>query len=71
MSISETNMLAFIFTSITVTEEKNAPTQAEVIRKYKTKKLIDFLHKEKDLELSETAIKFLKRKRLLVMPFSR
>ncbi|GBB85886.1 hypothetical protein RclHR1_01840047 [Rhizophagus clarus] len=34
---------------------------ADEIKKYKTKELIDFLHKEEDLELSETAIKILEK----------
>jgi hypothetical protein len=35
------------------TEEKNAPTLAEVVRKYKTSELIDFLRNEEDLELDD------------------
>jgi hypothetical protein len=58
MSTPETNTPASTSTSATTTEEKSAPTLAEVVRKYKTKELIDFLRKEEDLELSETAIKF-------------
>src|SRR4051794_31088032 len=34
---------------------------ADEIKKYKTKELIDFLSKEEDLELSETAIKILEK----------
>src|SRR3954447_10927411 len=34
---------------------------ADEIKKYKTKELIDFLRKEEDLELSETAIKILEK----------
>jgi hypothetical protein len=49
MSISETNTPASTSTSVTATEEKNAPTLAEVVRKYKTKELIDFLSKEEGL----------------------
>ena len=51
MSVSETNTPASTSTSATTTEEKNVPTQAEVIQKYKMKELIDFLRKEEDLEL--------------------
>jgi len=61
MSVSETNTPASTSTSVTATEEKNTPTQAEVVWKYKTKELIDFLSKEEDLELSETAIKILEK----------
>jgi hypothetical protein len=64
MSVSETNTPASTATSITATEEKNAPTLAEVVRKYKTKELIDFLCKEEDLELSETAIKILEKEEI-------
>ena len=48
-------------TSVTATEEKNAPTLAEVVRKYKTSELINFLRKEEDLKLRETAIKILEK----------
>src|SRR4051794_35675771 len=34
---------------------------ADEVKKYKTKELIDFLRKEEDLELSETAIKILEK----------
>ena len=61
MSVSETNTPASTSTSVTATEEKNAPTQAEVVRKYKTKELIDFLRKEEDLELSEKVFKILEK----------
>jgi hypothetical protein len=64
MSVSETNTPASTSTSVTATEEKNVPTQAEVVRKYKTKELIDFLSKEEDLELSETAIKILEKEEI-------
>ena len=64
MSVSETNTPASTSTSATATEEKNAPTLAEMVRKYKTKELIDFLRKEEDLELSETAIKILEKEEI-------
>ena len=70
MSVSETNTPASTSTSVTATEEKNAPTQAEVVRKYKTKELIDFLRKEEDLELSETAIKILEKQEITGLFFS-
>jgi hypothetical protein len=64
MSISETNTPASTSTSVTATEEKNAPTLAEVVRKYKTKELIDFLSKEEDLELSERVFEILEKEEI-------
>ena len=48
-------------TSVTATEEKNAPTLAEVVRKYKTSELINFLRKEEDLDLSEKVFEILEK----------
>ena len=64
MSVSETNTPASTSTSVTATEEKNAPTQAEVVRKYKTKELIDFLRKEEDLELSGKVFEILEKEEI-------
>jgi hypothetical protein len=64
MSVSETNTPASTSTSVTATEEKNVPTQAEVVRKYKTKELIDFLRKEEDLELSEKIFEILEKEEI-------
>ena len=50
-----------INTASSTTEEKNAPTLAEVVRKYKTSELIEFLRNEEDLELSDTVIKILEK----------
>ncbi|RHZ59666.1 hypothetical protein Glove_362g73 [Diversispora epigaea] len=50
------------FTS-TTTEEKPAPTLAEV-RKYKTNELTDFLRKEGDLELEEDDLEILRKQRI-------
>jgi hypothetical protein len=64
MSISETNTPASTATSFTATEEKNAPTLAEVVRKYKTKELIDFLSKEEDLELVQEDYDIIEKERV-------
>src|SRR5947199_975684 len=48
-------------TSVTATEEKNAPTLAEVVRKYKTSELINFVRKEEDLSLSEKVFEILEK----------
>src|SRR5204863_488156 len=64
MSVSETNTLASTSTSATATEEKNAPTQAEVVRKYKTNELINFLRKEEDLELDEDDLRIIKKEKI-------
>ncbi|CAG8800510.1 1315_t:CDS:2, partial [Gigaspora margarita] len=50
--------------STTVTEEKDPPTLACVVKRWKTKELIDFLRKEEDLDLSETAIKILEKEEI-------
>ncbi|RGB37321.1 hypothetical protein C1646_757095 [Rhizophagus diaphanus] len=47
-------------TSTTVAGNETV-SSADEIKKYKTKELIDFLRKEEDLELSETAIKILEK----------
>ena len=60
MSVSETNTPASTSTSVTATEEKNAPTLAEVVRKYKTKELIDFLSKDEDLELDDEELEIIR-----------
>ncbi|RIA92693.1 hypothetical protein C1645_820367 [Glomus cerebriforme] len=57
---SETNTPASTFTY--VTEKKNAPTQAEAVRKFKIHELINFLSKEEDLELDEDDLRLLKKK---------
>jgi len=64
MSVSETNTPASTSTSVTTTEEKNAPTLAEVVRKYKTKELIDFLRKEDDLELVQEDYDIIEKERI-------
>jgi hypothetical protein len=64
MSVSETNTPASTSTSVTATEEKNVPTQAEVVRKYKTKELIDFLSKEEDLELDDDDLKIIEKEKI-------
>ena len=61
MSVSETNTPVFTAINITETKEKNAPILAKLVQKYKMKKLIDFLRKEEELELSETVIKILEK----------
>src|SRR4051794_35742591 len=64
MSISETNTPASTSTSATTTEEKNAPTQAEVVRKYKTNELINFLRKEEDLVLDDDDLKIIEKEKI-------
>src|SRR3954447_5591723 len=64
MSVSETNTPASTATSITTTEEKNAPTLAEVVQKYKTKELIDFLSKEEDLVLDDDDLKIIEKEKI-------
>src|SRR3954454_16955356 len=46
-------------TSVTATEEKNAPTLAELVRKYKTSELINFLRKKEYLELDDDALEII------------
>ncbi|PKY53638.1 hypothetical protein RhiirA4_547749 [Rhizophagus irregularis] len=62
MSTSEINTSTA--TSVTATEEKNAPTLAEVVRKYKTKEIIDFLRKEEDLELVQEDYDIIEKERI-------
>ena len=50
MSVSETNTPTSTSTSVTATGNETV-SLADEIKKYKTKELIDFLSKEKDLEL--------------------
>ncbi|CAG8516720.1 385_t:CDS:2 [Dentiscutata erythropus] len=64
MSVSEDNTPVSTSTSITAAEEKNVPTLAEVVRNYKTKELIDFLHKEKDLVLDDDDLKIIKKEKI-------
>ncbi len=64
MSTSEINTPASTATSVTATEEKNAPTLAEVVRKYKTKEIIDFLRKEEDLELVQEDYDIIEKERI-------
>ena len=64
MSVSETNTPASTSTSVTATEDKNAPTQAEVVQKYKTKELVDFLSKEEDLELEKKDLEIIRKQRV-------
>ena len=63
MSVSETNTPASTSTSITATGNETV-TLVDEIKKYKAKELIDFLRKEEDLELSETAIKILEKEEI-------
>src|SRR2546429_5084236 len=51
-------------TSVTATEEKNAPTLAEVVRKYKTSELINFLRKEEDLELDDDDLEIIRKQKV-------
>jgi hypothetical protein len=64
MSVSETNTPASTATSVTATEEKNAPTLAEVVRKYNKDELIEFLRREKDLELDEDDLEIIKKRKI-------
>src|SRR5436309_13212131 len=45
-------------------EEKNAPTLAEVVRKYKTSELINFLRKEEDLELDDDDLEIIRKQKV-------
>src|SRR6266487_6094500 len=47
-----------------VTEEKTAPTLAELVRKYDTEKLIEFLRGEEDLQLDEDDLKILRDEKI-------
>ncbi|CAG8579916.1 581_t:CDS:2 [Paraglomus brasilianum] len=48
--------------SETATKEKKSSTG--VVRKYKTKELIDFLRKEKDLELDDDDLNIIKKQKI-------
>ena len=60
--MSETNTPASISTSATATKQKKVPT--EVVRKYKTKELIDFLRKEENLELDDDDLNIIKKQKI-------
>ena len=60
--MSETNTPASISTSTTATKQKKGPT--EVVRKYKTKELIDFLRKEENLELDDDDLNIIKKQKI-------
>ncbi|CAG8753958.1 12406_t:CDS:2 [Gigaspora rosea] len=64
MSVSENNTPVSTSTSITEAEEKNVPTITEVVRNYKTKELIDFLRKEKDLVLDDDDLKIIEKEKI-------
>ncbi|KAF0470268.1 hypothetical protein F8M41_025408 [Gigaspora margarita] len=51
-------------TSTSTTATEDSPTLAHVVKRWKTKELIDFLRKEEDLDLSETAIKILEKEEI-------
>ncbi|CAG8738919.1 16948_t:CDS:2, partial [Gigaspora rosea] len=51
-------------TSTFTTAMEDSPTLAHVVKRWKMKELIDFLRKEEDLDLSETAIKILKKEEI-------
>ncbi|SRR6266516_4424876 len=46
------------------TEEKAAPTLAEVVRKLNTEKLIDFLKEQEDLQLSDAHFEILRKEEI-------
>ena len=75
MSVSGTNTPTSTPTSTsnssTATEEKNAPTLAEVVRKYNKDELIEFLRKEKDLELDEDDLEIIKDQKIAGRDFLR
>ncbi|CAG8585372.1 8884_t:CDS:2, partial [Ambispora leptoticha] len=50
--------------SSNVIEEKQAPTLAELVRKYDTEKLIEFLRGEEDLQLDEDDFKILRDEKI-------
>ncbi|CAG8699237.1 14166_t:CDS:2, partial [Gigaspora rosea] len=57
-------MLATSTPANNATEEKQAPTLAELVRKYDTKKLIEFLRGEEDLQLDEDDFKILRDEKI-------
>src|SRR3954452_4645498 len=59
--MSETSTSAFTFTTVA---ENEAVSLADEIKKYDTAKLIEYLQGQKNLELSETAIKILEKEEL-------
>jgi len=53
-----------VSTSSTLTEERSTRTMADVIKKYKTEELIDYLQRREDLDLVETDFKILRNERI-------
>ncbi|CAG8838236.1 11274_t:CDS:1, partial [Racocetra persica] len=51
-------------TSTSTTATEDSPTLAHVVKRWKTKELIEFLRKEEDLNLSEKAIKILEQEEI-------
>jgi hypothetical protein len=68
MSISKTNTPASTSTSVTTTGNEML-TLADEVKKYDTAKLIEYLQGQKNLELSETAVKILEKEEITGQDF--
>ena|ERR1700722_20685620 len=62
MSVSETNTPAS--TTSNIATENKSVSLVDEIKKYKTKELIDFLHKKEDLELEPEDYDIIKKERI-------
>ncbi|CAG8626396.1 10682_t:CDS:2 [Dentiscutata erythropus] len=63
--MSETNTSASCTsTNVTATEEKNAPMLAKVVKKFNKNELIEFLRKQKDLELDDDDLEIIKKRKM-------